>query len=186
MIKEKVFISGSMSIKRLNENVIKRLENIVNQKMQVVIGDASGIDSSIQSFFWDRKFSPVEVYCSGFRPRNNIGEWPIKAIETSAKSGTREFYTAKDKAMANACNYGFMIWDTASSGTLSNAIELVKQKKNAVIYINKGDRFINIKSLEDFKELLGCMSESSLKKIEKKPNIKEFIDSLNSPQAKLI
>lgn len=183
---QKVFISGSISIDRLDQSVISRLENIVNGGMQVVVGDANGIDSSIQKFFSKESFGSVVVYCSGSVPRNNIGQWPIKTVETSAKSGTREFYTAKDKAMASECNYGFMIWDTKSTGTLGNAIELVKQGKQSLVYINKERKFISVKTPSDIKVLISNMSEKSLEKAEKKLKIKKFLNSLEFQQADLI
>ncbi len=183
---QKVFISGSMSIGRLDQSVINRLENIVNGQMQVIVGDANGIDSSIQKFFMGESFSSVVVYCSGSTPRNNIGQWPIKTIETRAKSGTREFYTAKDKAMASACNYGFMIWDTKSTGTLSNAIELLRQGKNFLVYINKERKFISIRTADDYRELISGMSEKYLEKAEKKLKIKNFLNSLEFQQSNLI
>ena len=44
----KVFISGSMGIKYLDSNVLARINNIIHSNYQVIIGDASGVDSSIQ------------------------------------------------------------------------------------------------------------------------------------------
>ena len=44
----KVFISGSMKIKNLDNNVLKRLNNIIDSNYQIIVGDANGVDSSIQ------------------------------------------------------------------------------------------------------------------------------------------
>jgi hypothetical protein len=126
----KVFVSGSMHIKRLDENVTFRLTHIIQSGYEVIVGDADGVDTSIQDFFLRHNYSKVTVYCTGGQPRNNVGRWPVKNIQSEATPGTRAFFTAKDLAMASDCDFGFMIWDTASIGTLSNAIELLSLEKN--------------------------------------------------------
>ena len=69
----KVFDSGSMKIKHLDDKVTDRLSNIVASKYSVIVGDADGVDSSIQEYLKQHGVSTVTVYCSGTRPRNNIG-----------------------------------------------------------------------------------------------------------------
>ena len=71
----KVFISGSMKIKNLDANVIRRINNIVESNYQVIVGDADGVDSSIQKYLDSKQTKSVVVYCSGEKPRNNIGQW---------------------------------------------------------------------------------------------------------------
>lgn len=131
-----VFISGSMKIKNLDENVIKRINNMVESSYQVIVGDADGVDSSIQRYLDSQKIKSVIVYCSGARPRNNISNWLTKKINSNATPGTRAYFTAKDIIMAEDCDYGFMVWDTRSTGTLSNTIELLKREKKSLVYIN--------------------------------------------------
>ena len=48
----KVFISGSMKIKKLDSNVMERLDNIINSNYEVIVGDANGVDSSIQNYLY--------------------------------------------------------------------------------------------------------------------------------------
>ncbi len=120
----KVFISGSMKIKNLDQNVLERIDNIIESKYFVLVGDADGVDSSVQKYLDSKKVASVIIYCSGDEPRNNIGNWLIDKTVTTKEPGTREFYTAKDIKMAEDCDFGLMIWDTKSTGTLNNAIEL--------------------------------------------------------------
>ncbi len=126
----RVFISGSMRIKNLDDNVLTRINNIVDSDYQVILGDADGVDSSIQQYLVSKQSKSVVVYCSGEQPRNNIGHWLTEKIQTNVAPGTRAFFTAKDLKMAEDCDYGLMVWDTKSTGTLSNTIELLKRKKN--------------------------------------------------------
>ena len=157
----RVFISGSIKIRHLEKEVIERLKKIVASNFCVIIGDAGGVDSSVQAFLKEQGADSVIVYCSGAKPRNNLGPWGTKNVTATAKPGTREFFTAKDKSMAEDCDYGFMVWDAASTGTLSNALELLRRKKPALVFVNKTKQFLTIKSARDFESLLALMSDAA-------------------------
>ncbi len=45
---QRVFIAGSMSIKHLDANIRVRLDKVVDQDLEVLVGDADGVDTSIQ------------------------------------------------------------------------------------------------------------------------------------------
>lgn len=177
-----VFVSGSIKIKKLDPKVTERLKNIISSNLRVIIGDADGVDSSIQEFLKSNGVRSVVVYCSGDIPRNNIGHWDTKKVSTTCKPGTRQYFTAKDKAMAADCDYGFMIWDASSTGTLSNAIELVEKNKAGLVYINKVKEFIKIKNVQDLETLISFMSTASLKKADEKIGLLKKIESIKSIQ----
>lgn len=177
-----VFISGSIKIKQLDSKVIQRLKNIISSNLGVIIGDADGVDSSIQAFLKSSGMRSVVVYCSGDTPRNNLGHWDTKKVSTSYKPGTRQYFTAKDKAMAADCDYGFMVWDTNSTGTLSNVIELVDKNKVGLVYINKTKDFIKVKNVQDIETLISFMSTTSLKKADEKIGLFKKIKSIKSIQ----
>lgn len=181
----KVFISGSMKIKKLDSNVLSRINNIIDSNYQILIGDANGVDSSIQEYLSEKKSKSVVVYCSGNKPRNNIGHWSIQSIYTEASPGTRAYFTAKDVKMAEDCDYGFMVWDTRSTGTLSNALELLKRKKYALVYINKAKEFLKIKNVNDLETLISYMSETAFNKANEKLKIKSIVESFKHEQARL-
>ncbi|WP_347985834.1 hypothetical protein [Methylomonas sp. AM2-LC] len=180
-----VFVSGSIKIKKLDTKVIERLKNIISSKLEVIIGDADGVDSSIQEFFKCNGLRSVVVYCSGDTPRNNLGNWVTKKISSNYKPGTRQYFTAKDKAMAADCDYGFMIWDASSTGTLSNVIELVEKNKVGLVYVNKTKEFIKIKNIQDLETLINFMSVTSLKRADEKIGLFKKIESLKSIQRDL-
>lgn len=182
MIMHKVFISGSMRIKNLDKNVTARIDNIIKSNYEVLVGDADGVDSSIQNYLLNKHISIVIVYCSGDSPRNNFGHWKVKNIRTSSTPGTRAFFTAKDVKMAEDCDYGLMVWDTKSTGTLSNAIELLRRKKYSLVYINKAKEFLKIKDVPDLEKLISYMSDSAKLKAEKKIGLEKIIDSLKHEQ----
>lgn len=167
----KIFIAGSLSINNLDEKVCNRINNIIASKFEVIVGDANGVDSSIQSYLQSKNNKLVTVYCSGKRPRNNIGNWEIKTVQTNARPGTREFFTAKDIVMADDSDYGFMIWDARSAGTVSNCLELLKRKRLALVYIQKNKDFMIVRSVKDIKKLLSFMSKSADKNADLKLKI---------------
>lgn len=68
----KVFIGGSISIKTLDDNVIARLDGIINKNFTVLIGDAFGADKEVQQYFASHKYKAVTVYACNNRARNNI------------------------------------------------------------------------------------------------------------------
>ncbi len=181
----KVFVSGSMRIKRLDENILSRLNNIMAQDFWIIVGDANGVDSSIQKYLRDRRAESVLVYCAGGCPRNNFGQWKTKSIRTTNKPGTREYYTAKDVEMANDCDYGLMIWDAKSTGTLKNTIELLKRRKKSLVYVNKAKQFVRIREPGDLERLLEYMSPTSFDKANSKLGIRKNLESINSKQEKL-
>lgn len=181
----KVFISGSMRIKRLDKNVLVRIDNILEKDYGVIVGDADGVDSSVQEYLKKKGAKSVFVYCTGKQPRNNLGDWETNNISTTSSPGTRAYYTAKDLEMAADCDYGLMVWDSKSTGTLSNAIELLARHKKALVYINKAKEFLTVSEVNDLKILLGYMSPTSLSKAEKKLCINKKIEALCNEQVQM-
>ena len=181
----KVFISGSMRIKRLDKNVLDRINNIIEKHYCVIVGDADGVDSSVQEYLKQKGAESVLVYCTGNKPRNNLGNWKTNNVLTTSRPGTRAYYTAKDLKMAADCDYGLMVWDSKSTGTLSNAIELLARHKKSLVYINKAKEFLAVSDVDDLKKLLNYMSPTSLSKAEKKLCISSKIKALNNEQIQI-
>ncbi|TRZ57848.1 MAG: hypothetical protein D4S02_13390 [Rhodocyclaceae bacterium] len=180
-----VFISGSMNIKHLDSKVKERIENIVASEFTVVVGDAGGADTSIQQHLFSLGRSKTTVYCSGSSPRNNLGGWPVHVVETKHSEGSRAFFTAKDLVMAEAADFGLMIWDTKSTGTLSNVIEMLARKKKAVVFVNKEKVFMTVGTVEQLEALVGCMSDHAKRKAEEKIMLLSRIISLKHEQSEL-
>jgi len=94
-----VFIGGSRQISRLSSDVRDRLDNMVGQNLQILIGDANGADRAVQQYLSNRHYENVKVFCMRGHCRNNVGVWPI--VEVSAPKGVKgaEFYSLKDQEM---------------------------------------------------------------------------------------
>lgn len=178
---KKVFLSGSIKIKSLSSEVIVRLNNMIRNNLQIMIGDAKGADLAFQEFFHDQNYKKVTIYCVG-SARNNVSDWDTEAIITKLRPGTRAYYTAKDEIMAQTCDLGFMVWDTTSLGTLKNVIELLKLNKKSVVYIHSKNTFIDVKSLHDLELLTEYMSLTDFEAANKKLKIVELITESQATQ----
>ena len=177
-----VFIAGSISISRLHEKVQERINKIVSSNLRVVVGDAEGADTSIQQCLQKYQARDVTVYCTGYEPRNNVAKWPVHHVQTQARTGSRAYFTAKDLEMARSSDFGLMIWDCKSTGTLSNVIELLKENKKSVVFVNKSSRFLNITDSRGLTELVCLMSEHARSKAEEKIGLSAKIAELKQEQ----
>ncbi len=180
-----VFIAGSIAISRLQPAVCERIASVIERDMAVIVGDADGADTAIQRVLADHEARSVTVYCSGDEPRNNVGGWPVENIYPDAPPGTRRWFTAKDIAMAEAADYGLMIWDSRSTGTLTNVIELLGQTKTSVVFVNKASEFLTISDLDGLDRLVAVMSMSAREKAEQKMRLSERIGALRHRQGAL-
>lgn len=164
----KVFIAGSITLKRLAPQVQVRLDNIRAAGLQVLVGDAAGVDSAIQRYFLDHDYAALTVYCSGVAPRHNLGGWPRLNVEPPAGARGRALHTAKDVRMAEDCDYGLMVWDGKSPGTLSNVIELLGHGKKSVVFLAPHQTTQTIQSLTDLELLLAQMDPIARLEADKK------------------
>ena len=180
-----VFIAGSMNIKHLDPQVKERIANILSSNLSVVVGDADGADKSIQSYLLERDANNTTVYCSGPQPRNNLGNWPVRSVASKHEPGSRAFFTAKDIEMANAADYGLMIWDSKSTGTLSNVIDLLNRKKKSVVFVNKKKQFITISDVSHLETLLMCMSDGARQMANDKIRLNKRIEALKFEQSQM-
>jgi len=179
----KVFIAGSMTIKNLDPKVKERINKIVEQNLEVVVGDADGADTSVQWHLFNHGGSIATVFCAGPTPRNNVGDWPVVSVSTKHAEGSRAFFTAKDLRMAEVADFGLMIWDTKSTGTLSNVIELLTRNKKSVVFVNKTKVFKNVGTVAQLEDLVSFMSEAAKRKADEKIGLSRRIESMKNSQA---
>lgn len=177
-----VFIAGSIKIKNIDPAFDERIKNIVRKNMAVVVGDANGADTSIQRALQGQCADFVTVFCAGEKPRNNVGHWKVQRVASSAEPGTRAYFTQKDLKMAEVADYGLMLWDAASTGTLSNVIELVKQGKKSAVFINRDKRFIEVGVPDDIRELVSAMSSGAKRQADQKIGLYGKLSRLTNEQ----
>ena len=135
LTKQKVFISGSKTISKLNDEFCKLLSEAVQASSEILIGDCNGVDALVQRYLANLNYKNVTIYCSGQKPRNYIDKsWKIHSCaELAMGLKGRQFYTVKDIEMSKDCDYGIALWDSKSVGTAENIKRLKDLGKNAFV-----------------------------------------------------
>ena len=173
---KKVFLGGSRHVRALNEVIRKRLDDVINKELFVFIGDANGADKAMQTYLADRQYKNVLVFCAGRDCRNNIGSWETRKIISDRKEKDFKFYTAKDTVMSEEADYGLMLWDGKSKGTLNNILNLLEQEKQVAVYFSPKKNFHDIRSRNDLKTLLMQCPPALLLGFEKKINLSRRLE----------
>lgn len=166
-----VFLSGSRSVSRLDDAIRDRIRRMTDQEFAIVIGDASGADKAMQIHLAANGYRNVTVFCAGQTCRNNVGEWPTRHVEVPSSLSGRDFYTVKDKAMAGHADYGFVLWDGKSAGSINNVLELVRQGKSVVVHLSTTRNFAVVKTAEDITRLLELCDRDDYLDIARKTNL---------------
>ena len=162
----KVFIAGSRRLSRLSHDVRRRLDTIVDKGFTVILGDANGVDKAVQQYLSNKSYRDVLVFCMDSGCRNNVGGWPTRTI-TAAHPQRRDFeyYSTKDRAMSEAADYGLMLWDGRSRGTLTNIVHLVREGKPVVVYVAPESSFYTLRQSRQLAQMLDRFDPSALGRI---------------------
>lgn len=175
-----VFVSGSRKISRLNMETRNRLKNVVDKQFSILVGDANGADKVFQKYLAEMRYPNVVVFCSGGHCRNNLGNWNVKNISVDSKLKGRDFYTQKDKAMAAEADYGLVLWDGKSPGSFNNIMELVKNRKKALVYFTPDRKFYTLSGLDDAQNLLNRCDRDSLAGIQRRLKLQTKVQDQGS------
>ena len=178
----KVFIGGSRRISRINDVIRQRLRNIIEQDGDVLVGDANGADKTVQTYFHEQNYSRVTVYYSGDTCRNNVGKWATHSIEVPPNHQGFKFYTAKDTAMSVNADYGFMLWDGQSSGTLNNILNLLKAGKRTLVYFSLTKTFFTVSSVKELNQILTQCSSQVISIFNEKIHLSRTLFEIESPK----
>jgi len=170
----KVFIGGSRNITRLTKDIKDRIDNIMQKGFSILIGDANGADKSVQKYLFDKCYCDVHVFCMGNECRNNIGHWETRHITGKRNKKDYDYYSIKDLEMAMETDYGFMIWDGKSKGTLNNIINLLKENKKVLVYFSPTNEFYNLISFHELENLLSKCEKRFLDIFEEKFEVSQI------------
>jgi hypothetical protein len=157
--------AGSRQISRLPAEVWSRLDTMIEKGFQILVGDANGADKAVQRNFANRSYPNVVVHCMKDHCRNNVGHWPTREIDAPRGARGFDYYSLKDRAMAEAAEYGLMLWDGKSKGTVNNVVNLSRDHKPVVVYIAPIKQFRTIKTFDDIKGLLAQGDSDSVERI---------------------
>ncbi len=158
-----VFLGGSRKLSRLNQQIRSRLKMLTKRHLKVLIGDANGADKAIQTLLADEGYRNVMVFCMGENCRNNVGKWPVVTLESPQYSKGFDYFIIKDAEMSRRANYGFMLWDGRSRGTLNNVLNLLQQKKLVFVYFAPKKEFRTIESMEELHHFVNAQDAQTRK-----------------------
>ncbi len=158
----KVFVGGSRRVSRLSAEAKERLNNVVGSGFDVIVGDANGADKALQKHLMDSAYEKVTVFCSGSRCRNNLGNWSTRNVDPPKSAKGFQFYAAKDREMAREADFGLMLWDGKSAGTVLNVLRLIGAGKKAVLLNTKEKSTTTFKAAADW-ELFLSRCDAALK-----------------------
>jgi probable addiction module antidote protein len=181
-----VFIGGSRHVSRLPSEVKKRLDNVVASGHQVIVGDANGADKAVQKHLMDAHYDKVIVFCSGDTPRNNLGSWQIHHVDAPKSAKGFQFYAAKDREMARKADFGLMIWDGKSPGTVLNVLRLVRAGKISVLFNVPEKAAVNIKSIDQWEAFLAQRSAQLRTDLKERATAEEWVGDRTEEQPSLL
>jgi probable addiction module antidote protein len=178
-----IFIGGSRHVSRLPPEVKKRLDNVVASGHRVIVGDANGADKAVQKHFLDKHYDKVTVFCSGSAPRNNLGPWLIHQVDAPKTAKGFQFYAAKDREMAREADFGLMIWDGKSPGTVLNVLRLAIAGKIAVLFNVPDKDVVNIKSVDAWRNFIKHCSDELRRDVKERaiPDEWRLVETSDQP-----
>ena len=163
-----VFVGGSRRITHLPVEAKKRIDNVVDRGLAILVGDANGADKAVQKHLADTNYNRVTVYCSGATSRNNVGQWETRNVSAGKREKSFQFYAAKDREMTRQAEFGLMIWDGKSPGTVLNILRLVRASKKVVLVSVAEKSEFELKSREDWDAFLSRCSLKLRRDLEKR------------------
>jgi hypothetical protein len=69
--------------------------------------------------------------------------------------------------MAVEADYGLMLWDGESRGTLTSIVDLVRQGKPVLVYLAPDRSFLTLKEPEDLAQLRGQLDSTALLRVDR-------------------
>ncbi len=140
----RVFISGSIALNQLPNEVMQSFDNIISQNIEVYVGDAKGVDTLTQQYFSSKNYTNVTVCTIYEKPRNIVADFfKIQRVPCDESlTSEREKQTVKDDYMTQNSNYSFVIWDGKSKGSYSNIQRALNHNKKLKVYLIQEQRYL--------------------------------------------
>jgi hypothetical protein len=82
--------------------------------------------------------------------------------------------------MAKEADYGFILWDGESPGSIGNALELIHQAKPALIWFAPEKTFYTIKNIPDLEDLLKLCSDDAWRELERKIQLTQSLRGISA------
>ena len=149
-----------------------------------MVGDANGADKAVQQHLNQMGYKEVIIYCTEGICRNNIGNWPVRAIPAAdPRRRDFEYFRTKDRAMVEEADYGLMLWDGKSRGTLMNAVGLVHRGKSLVVYVATTKSFLTLRQAPDLLDMITRFRPQSRTEVDRELEASNCEDTALSVEA---
>lgn len=172
-----IFIGGSRGIFELPEPAVERVSAIVAAEHGVLIGDAPGADTEVQSVLAGYGYEHVGVFHSGKHPRNNVGDWAAYRIEPPDRAQGFALHVEKDREMARRADFGLMVWDGLSTGTALNVLRLALIGSPCVVFDMAQRLVATVRNTDDWRALLRDAGPDVCQKVEARMTDDERFDA---------
>jgi hypothetical protein len=184
----RVVLAGSRKLSFLPSEIKLELMNLIRLNSVFLVGDAPGVDVSFQRFLHENEARNVIVFSSAGYVRNNVGNWSFEQIETPLKAKSSDLHAYKDRKMCSSADFGLMVWDTESAGTLSNVLDLVGQGKECGLFNVFDGEFINFgdfNSLKTWCERYPEVTEEAARRLSRYSKRTSRLETDENPEATL-
>ena len=149
-----VFVSGSRAISEFDDNIADALFDELNSNARILVGDADGVDAELQRFCAAQQYRNVTVFASNGKARNNVGNFKVQNVPVDKGTYYKTFFTQKDIVMTDTADYGVVIWDGKSKGSLNNIYRLIKQNKPCFVYLITVKKWFTIETESAAKNII--------------------------------
>lgn len=154
-----IMLGGSRNIESLPVEVIHAIDEAIQSGHWFLTGDAHGADLAFQMYLSSTNYPRVVVFSSLPEPRNNVGHWDFRFIDSGIKSRGSAMHTVKDRHMVQLADQGLMVWNGESPGTLANVFDFIDADKSCAIWMPVERLLCRVDTLEAKAALIEAQSE---------------------------
>ena len=163
----RVFIGGPRTLESLDSEVKHRLDTHMDKGHQVLIGDADGADKAVQAYLEFKRYREVQVYFGGNEPRNNLGKWVVRQVDSDGAKRSLEREAARDRVMAHEAEAGFMVWDGKSPEIAMNTWRMIVLRKTTVVYDTRTQSLFNVRAAKDWRQMTQGMGITRTQRLQR-------------------
>jgi hypothetical protein len=155
-----------------------RIDTMIDKGFEILVGDANGADKAVQSYLAEKAYPHVLVHCMERPCRNNVGHWPTREVPAPKGARGSDFYSTKDRVMADTAEYGLMVWDGKSKGTINNVVNLCRDGKPVVVYVAPKKQFLTVKAFDDLRGVLAQGETESVERVVSEFHLEDLPDRI--------
>ena len=144
----KTFISGSKSIRVINDRILKELFAIIERGDEIIVGDCFGADVVVQDYLTASLYPNVIVYSRENKVRYNIGGWVVKHTAEPENVPYYELHRQR-LALAKAIDNVLIIWDGKSEDELHKMKLFAEAGKPITLIYIPTNETVRLRSLNE-------------------------------------